>query len=94
VFVNGSVLVETHVGCGVSAQLIGYLEANVDVPRLEYFHLPARNSRYNPGWVRLSEVSAFAIGRRTFELITLEVTASSTPGLVRWRSAATRWRTR
>jgi hypothetical protein len=55
----------------VDDDLISFLQSHVDDSRFEYFHLPARNARYNPDGTPLGEVGELPIAGRTFDLIVL-----------------------
>jgi hypothetical protein len=70
-FLRRGVPIGHYVGVDVSRPVVDLLEANVSDPRLEYFHLDARNDRYNPTGQPLSEMTIPELEGRQFDLICL-----------------------
>jgi SAM-dependent methyltransferase len=70
-FLNRAVPIKHYVGVDVARPVIDFLRSNVLDPRFEFFHLDARNDRYNPTGRPLSEMTVPEIEGRRFDLICL-----------------------
>ena len=70
-FVGRGVPIGHYVGVDAAADVIDFLRANVDDPRLEFVHLNAHNALYNPTGVPLRELTIPELYARTFDLICL-----------------------
>ncbi len=70
-FLNRGVPIKHYVGVDVSRPVIDFLRSNVSDPRFEFFHLDARNERYNPTGQPLSEMTVPETEGRRFDLICL-----------------------
>jgi SAM-dependent methyltransferase len=70
-FVDRGVPIGHYVGVDAAADVIGFLRAAVDDPRLEHYHLDAHNDLYNPTGQPLSELTVPEIEGRKFDLICL-----------------------
>jgi SAM-dependent methyltransferase len=70
-FLNRGVPIKHYVGVDVSRTVIDFLRSNVSDPRFEFFHLDARNDRYNPTGQSFSEMTVPEIEGRRFDLICL-----------------------
>jgi SAM-dependent methyltransferase len=68
---DGSLPIGRYVGIDVSAEVIAWLQANVDDARFEFHHLPARNDLYNPDGAVLSEFEHLPTDLAAFDLISL-----------------------
>jgi SAM-dependent methyltransferase len=60
-----------YVGVDTSADVIAYLNANVDDPRFEFHHLDAHNDLYNPQGRALDSFTELPVGGETFDAICL-----------------------
>jgi SAM-dependent methyltransferase len=67
--VNLQLPVKSYVGIDVDKEMIDFLSANVDDPRLSFFHWNARNPLYNPSGIPLNSNSALPIGDQKFDVI-------------------------
>jgi SAM-dependent methyltransferase len=70
-FLNRAVPIKHYVGVDVANPVIDFLRSNVSDRRFEFFHLDARNDRYNPTGRSLSEMAVPEIEGRRFDLICL-----------------------
>jgi SAM-dependent methyltransferase len=70
-FLNRAVPIKHYVGVDVACPVIDFLRSNVSDRRFEFFHLDARNDRYNPAGRSLSEMTVPEIEGRRFDLICL-----------------------
>ncbi len=60
-----------YVGVDVAAPVIEWLQTNVDDPRFEFHHLPARNDLYNPDGTTLGDFDQLPADLSAFDLICL-----------------------
>jgi SAM-dependent methyltransferase len=67
--INHNVPLKCYVGIDVYKEMIDYLVQHVTDPRLEFFHIDARNPWYNPNGLSLSTNTAFPIGDRKFDIV-------------------------
>jgi SAM-dependent methyltransferase len=70
-FLNRAVPIKHYVGVDAARPVIDFLRSNVSDRRFEFFHLDARNDRYNPTGRPLSEMTVPEIEGRRFDLICL-----------------------
>jgi SAM-dependent methyltransferase len=68
---DNSMPIGHYAGIDVSAEVIGWLRANVSDPRFEYHRLDAHNERYNPDGTDLASFDLLPVGDRRFDLICL-----------------------
>jgi SAM-dependent methyltransferase len=68
---NNSMPIGRYVGIDVSAEIIEWLNANVDDPRFEFHHLDAHNAMYNPQGSDLASFEALPVGEQRFDLTCL-----------------------
>ena len=68
--INHNVPLKSYVGIDVYKEIIHFLAENTkDDPRLEFFHIDARNPTYNKGGVPLSVNTVLPIAGRTFDIL-------------------------
>jgi SAM-dependent methyltransferase len=70
-FVNHGVPIRRYVGIDVYREMVEFLQASVDDPRFEFYHVDVKNDLYNPTGKPFSEDLQLPIGERTFDLICL-----------------------
>ena len=68
---DGQLPIGRYVGVDVAAEVIDWLQANVDDPRFEFHHFSARNDLYNPTGPPLEEFAELPVGGAPFDLICL-----------------------
>jgi SAM-dependent methyltransferase len=67
--VNRQLPVKSYVGIDVDEEMIDFLSAHVDDPRLSFLHWNARNPIYNPSGMPLNSDSALPLGDQHFDVI-------------------------
>jgi SAM-dependent methyltransferase len=67
--INLQLPVKSYVGIDVDKEMIDFLLANVEDPRVSFFHWNARNPFYNPSGIPLNPDSALPIGDHQFDVI-------------------------
>lgn len=68
-FVNSPQLPIGHyVGIDVDSEMIDWLNANIDDPRLQFHWWNARNPNYNPSGEPLSDASVLPVGNEIFDI--------------------------
>jgi len=67
--VNRNVPLQSYVGIDVYEEMIDFLAESAGDPRLEFFHINARNPAYNMDGVPLSLDFVLPIGKRKFDLV-------------------------
>jgi SAM-dependent methyltransferase len=70
-FVNNGVPIKRYVGIDVYREMIEFLQASLDDPRFEYFHINVKNDRYNPAGEPFCADLRLPIGDAKFDLICL-----------------------
>jgi|CXWL01.1.fsa_nt_gi SAM-dependent methyltransferase len=70
-FVDRDVPIGSYVGVDAAGDVIDFLSANVNDPRLSFLHLDVHNELYNPDGVPLTATTPLPLGKREFDLICL-----------------------
>ena len=68
---NCGLPVRSYTGVDVYAELIAFLQQNVEDDRFEYHHIAVHNELYNPAAPPMTVDTDFGVGTRTFDLICL-----------------------
>ena len=69
--INEGKPIKRYVGVDVYREMIEFLQANVDDPSFEYFHINAKNELYNPEDVALPTNFQLPFREGAFDLICL-----------------------
>lgn len=67
--VNAEIPVKSYTGIDLDKEMIDYLAAHIDDPRLSFHHFDARNPFYNPDGEPMSPDRALPVGDRKFDSI-------------------------
>ncbi len=67
--INRNVPLKSYVGIDVYKEMIDFLAEHAKDPRLEFFHINARNPAYNKGGVPLSVDTVLPIHDRKFDIV-------------------------
>jgi len=70
-FLNRGTPIQRYVGVDTASDVIAYLHAHVDDPRLSYVHIDAHNDLYNPTGAPLTELTIPELDGQQFDVICL-----------------------